>query len=164
MKKKYLFAIVSVLMMVAVFAFTASAETLYKEDIYRYTVTDGEATIMNCSGLANGHVVIPEELGGYPVTAINRYAFRYSNNITAVTIPNTVKRIGADAFSHKIESVFVDDLSFWYDIIFDGFEANPMCQAENFYVGGKLLTELNRRGIRAGIESYEGNEAENTKE
>lgn len=68
--------------------------------IYRYTVTDGEATITECDANAAGDIVIPSNLGGYPVTAIGAYAFSECDAIETVVIPDTVITIGDYAFAY----------------------------------------------------------------
>jgi hypothetical protein len=47
---------------------------------------------------SGGAVVIPERLGGLPVTSIGDYAFRHQASLTSVTIPNSVTSIGDGAF------------------------------------------------------------------
>ncbi|MDD7292821.1 MAG: leucine-rich repeat domain-containing protein, partial [Clostridiaceae bacterium] len=80
--------------------FSASAEDgRYSEEYYTYTVENGEATIMYCNtSIISGDVVIPDTLGGYPVTNIGDYAFRDCTSLTSVTIPDSVTSIGRDAF------------------------------------------------------------------
>ena len=73
---------------------SASAET-YGE--LTYTVADGEITITGCNDSATD-VVIPENIGDYPVTAIGDGAFANHNSITSVTIPESVAQIGSFAF------------------------------------------------------------------
>ena len=46
-----------------------------------------------------GDVIIPDTLGGFPVTAISLYAFAECESITGVSIPDSVKKIGHYAFS-----------------------------------------------------------------
>lgn len=46
-----------------------------------------------------GELVIPDTLGGYPVTAISGDAFRNCTGLTSVTIPEGVTSIGGSAFS-----------------------------------------------------------------
>ena len=64
---------------------------------YKYTVTNGEATITSYLG-DGGDIIIPNKLGGYPVVAIGAQSFTFTNSITSVIILNGIKRIGADAF------------------------------------------------------------------
>ena len=46
-----------------------------------------------------GSVVIPDSLGGHPVSGIGNNAFAGCQQITSVTVPDTVRSIGDDAFS-----------------------------------------------------------------
>ena len=89
-------------------ALQASAET---EGIYTYSVENGEATITDVALNASGDVVIPETLGGCPVTAIGEEAFYACTNITTVQIPDTVTTIGAGAFKSclDLQSVVIPD-------------------------------------------------------
>ncbi len=72
-----------------------SAET---EGNYEYTVVDGEATITKYNGSPK-ELTIPNTLGGYPVTAIGKYAFAQCQRLINVTIPDSVTTIGENAFS-----------------------------------------------------------------
>lgn len=65
---------------------------------YTYTVSNGEATITDCSTSISGNITIPSTLGGYPVTAIGNCAFDYCSNLTSVEIPGSVTTIGQKAF------------------------------------------------------------------
>jgi len=65
---------------------------------YTYTVTDGRVTVTDVSVTLKGDVVIPATLGGYPVTALGDNAFRNCRNITTLTIPAGIERIGTYAF------------------------------------------------------------------
>ena len=68
---------------------------------FLYTVSNEQVTITHgISGERN--VVIPNELEGYPVTAIGNYAFSgYGTNVTHMTLklPDTLKTIGNYAFN-----------------------------------------------------------------
>ena len=68
------------------------------EGYYTYTVENGEATITGCDESISGDVVIPSELGGYPVVKIGDSAFGYRTGLTSITIPDSVTSIGSDAF------------------------------------------------------------------
>ena len=85
-------------------AFSASAAT---ENGYTYTVTDGKATITAVDSTVTGDVVIPDTLGGYPVTEIggiyNNWgdgsgAFQDRTDLTSIIIPESVTSIGKSAF------------------------------------------------------------------
>jgi hypothetical protein len=64
---------------------------------FRYDVAAGETIITGYNG-HGGDVVIPDTLGGCPVTVIARYAFQECNTITSITIPDTVYQIEHHAF------------------------------------------------------------------
>lgn len=83
-------------------SFVINTETLAAEEYiygyYTYTVTDGEATIVNVDEAICGEVFIPEALGGYPVTTIGHRAFENCKEIISVIISDNVKYIGPSAF------------------------------------------------------------------
>ena len=59
---------------------------------------NGGVIITGFSASGSGPLVIPSALTNLPVTGIGANVFSYENNITSVTIPNTVLSIGAAAF------------------------------------------------------------------
>lgn len=67
------------------------------EGNYEYEVVDGKATITSYQNSRYEDVVIPAELGGYPVTEIGKQAFKGAK-VRSVTIPDTVTVIGEEAF------------------------------------------------------------------
>ena len=64
---------------------------------FTYTINNGTVTITGYTG-PGGDVAIPSTLGGYPVTTIGGIAFLCCNNLTSITIPNSVTSIGDYAF------------------------------------------------------------------
>ena len=65
---------------------------------WTYTLEDGEAEIQAVQDSVSGQVAIPGTLGGAPVTAIAASVFSGLEEITGITIPDSVNRIGNDAF------------------------------------------------------------------
>ena len=79
-----------------VHSFAASSTAI--EDYLTYTVDNGEAAITYCDPSVSGDFVIPEELGGYPVTKIGDSAFFGCLDLTLIEIPSSVTSIGNSAF------------------------------------------------------------------
>ncbi len=106
MKKK----LVSVLLAISL-VFTAIGITNAYADSsndFIYFETDGNATIIGFDGVLEGKLVIPSEIDGFSVTAIDDSAFRQQEKITDVVIPDGVKTIGHAAFMYSsIESVTI---------------------------------------------------------
>lgn len=75
-----------------------AAEYSAAEDNLTYTVENSKATITDCKDSISGAFVIPSTIGGYPVTAIDIEVFYYCQNLTSVTIPDSVTSIGGYAF------------------------------------------------------------------
>ncbi len=88
--------LLALLILSVIGVFTASAEN---EGPYTYVIGDGEVTITDCDMSLEGDVIIPETLGGIPVTAIGDNAFFYCGGITSVTIGENIKSIGSMAFA-----------------------------------------------------------------
>lgn len=66
--------------------------------------------IMQCSFTASGTVTVPEQIGGVNVVEIAGGAFLYHQNVTGIVIPDTVSKIGVNAFLG----------TGWYDSLSDG--------------------------------------------
>lgn len=62
-----------------------------------YTTENGEVTITDYTGTSE-HVLIPSEIGGFPVTALADKAF-YEKHVTTVVVPDSVKTLGEACFS-----------------------------------------------------------------
>lgn len=64
---------------------------------FAYTTENGEVTITDYIGTRE-HVLIPSEIGGFPVTALADKAF-YEKHVTTVVVPDSVTEIGDLCFS-----------------------------------------------------------------
>ncbi|OMF21093.1 hypothetical protein BK133_28885 [Paenibacillus sp. FSL H8-0548] len=71
-----------------------------KEGNYTYTTDGQHATITDFPRGAAVDIIIPNKLGGLPVTAIGETAF-YITDITSVVFPNSLTSIGNDAFGYN---------------------------------------------------------------
>jgi serine/threonine protein kinase len=67
------------------------------EGPFSYTVKDGAVTIVKYTG-PGGEVVVPEKLGGLPVTEIGQKAFLACVKMTRVALPSGLIRLGDNAF------------------------------------------------------------------
>ena len=70
-------------------------------DLFNFRIIGGaEATITGYKG-TDTVVNIPEEISGYPVTGIDSISSQNDVKITNVTLPDTLKKIGYEAFYNK---------------------------------------------------------------
>ena len=105
--------------LLCLFCVTASAET---EGIFSYTVTDGEATVTFVDTGELEEIVVPETLGGYPVTKLDNNLFfggflsnsdlfngEYHNThpLKRVVLPDGVKELPSQLFGlqYSLEEV-----------------------------------------------------------
>ncbi len=143
--KKLLIGIVLVLMLMMCLAFGASAEDGMDKGYYYY-VKNGEATITG--SYLEGDLVVPEEVDGYPVTAIGSEAFMDNWMITGVTIGNNIESIGVRAFYRSgINKIIISDYvrkigaaAFSYCSYYD----NKLNWEEEALYIGKHLVDVNR--------------------
>ena len=93
--------IVLILCVAICFATFAQSESAF--------VIDESGTITRFSGQQGGSVVIPAQIDGIQVTAIQASAF-VNNQLRAVTIPDSVSSIGRSAFANNsLETINIPD-------------------------------------------------------
>ena len=83
-------------------------------DGYSYKVDNGEITIVKYSLFKNDlekDIVIPSVIEGKPVTQIAAFGFNEHTGLTSVTIPESVRSIGNNAFAscRFLESVTISE-------------------------------------------------------
>ena len=126
----------------------------YNQRIYFNTtgnrgVTDGFVWLENNNGeiVIQGYdkenppsdLVIPAEINGKPVVEIAEQAFYKHKNLTSLTLPRSIRKIGKDAFGNRFTDVhFNGFLSEWLSIDFQ----TELARADNLYIAGELVTEV----------------------
>lgn len=83
--------------------------TLGFSGVLSYHKYDNYVEIFECFNSVEGELIIPDEIEGLPVTSIGEGAFTFCQNLTAVTIPNSVTSIGnmAFAFCSELTSITI---------------------------------------------------------
>ena len=116
----------SSLLLLSPFVYSATVEDLSYEIVTNSTIFDGylEITIENgpvikitdCDTSSSGLLDIHYIIDGYPVSMIDRYAFKHCSLITEITIPSSVKYIGSEdfRFMNQLEKItFPNYLEHW---------------------------------------------------
>lgn len=71
--------------------------------------TNGNAIVITKYTGPGGAVIVPETIGGLPVTAIGSFAFSGNSSLTSITIATSITNIGVAAFSYcsQLSSVVI---------------------------------------------------------
>lgn len=153
MKNNYLKNILTVVMLLC--ATAASAYDFKVGNVY-YNILSAEQKTVEVTKDDSQHycyygdVVIPETVTyegvTYDVTRIGSTAFGFQKYVTSITIGTNIRSIHQDAFSsfcEQLEKVYINDLSAWCKINFEG-ATNPLtCTSQTFlYVNGNVLVDL----------------------
>lgn len=99
---------------------TLDAKTgkLIESSQFEYFESNGEITITGYTG-SELDVVIPDEIGGYPVTAIAEKAFQLNKTVRSFTIGSKIRSIGSCAFARcaSLTNIYVDRGNPYYQSI-----------------------------------------------
>ena len=102
MKTMYIKIVTVALLLIASYA--SYAQTLINDLYYEFDSQTSEATVVLNGNETASSINIPEEITHnektYKVTKIGREAFRLNEDLTSISIPNTVKYIGTLAFEN----------------------------------------------------------------
>lgn len=115
------------------------------EQDFEYIIQNGDAVLTKCNTEISGDVVIPDTLGGCPVTRISLHAFYGSQKMESVKIPDSVKTIDAFAFQSCTELKSVD---FGGGVTFIGEEAFRGCTALTGITVPKTVTRIDANAFR----------------
>ena len=118
---------------------------VYTDGCFRYRVANEQAIVIECTFATDTDLVIPAELGGYPVTTIGSSAFNQCNGLTSVHIPDGVISIGDGAFRQctRLSSVYIPDSVVWigkYAFLGCGSLSGSVLPNNILYVGDGAFT------------------------
>lgn len=124
--------------------FVVQANAASESDLTFMLNSDGLSySVSSCKSSAKGKLVIPSTYKDKPVTRIGQNAFKECERINSITIPESIKSIGADAFyGCWITSVYITDVSAWCNIDFENYESSPLASEANLYINGELATNV----------------------
>ncbi len=155
MRKGKIF-IVAFLLFIALFVLSinaSAADTVIQEGDFFYEVVDGEAIIRRV-GSSGKHIVIPETLGGYPVTEINMEIYAADIKSKAITLPKTLKKIGNINSEHHFEQLYVDSIETWLNITENNSMLYGLFFNTDLYVDGKVVTDVVIPDSKTKINTY----------
>lgn len=89
-------SILLLVLMLCPFASVVQAET---EGDFAYSIKNGQAVITAYTGSAS-ELIVPDTLGGYPVTSIRYCAFRDCTALARIVLPDSISVIGSNAFQN----------------------------------------------------------------
>lgn len=79
---------------------TYSGKPEYRSGYYTFELNnENEAVIIDFSAGTVRDIKVPSDFFDYPVTGIDNFAFENCNEITSITVPESVKTIGVGAFN-----------------------------------------------------------------
>ncbi|MBD5174894.1 MAG: leucine-rich repeat domain-containing protein [Bacteroidales bacterium] len=121
------------------FTYTYEGSTLTYE-----TIDEGTCMVTGYQEPLSKALQIPSKANNYDVVAIYERAFYNCDDLTSVTIPNSVKSVGKSAFEYcnglkKAEFASIEALC---NIQFDNEFSNPLGYAHRLYIDGKEVIKI----------------------
>lgn len=131
----------------SLFSFFENKANAASEDNLTFTLINNgtEYEVSACDKSVSGEVVIPSSYNGLPVTSIGDSAFFCCNDITEITIPDSVTETSHATFSEcsNLTKVnYTGTIEQWCSISFASGLTNPLCNATYLYINNVLITDL----------------------
>ncbi|MDE6397548.1 MAG: leucine-rich repeat domain-containing protein [Muribaculaceae bacterium] len=149
-KRVFLSAVAVVMAIVGragdIFSYTYEGQTL------KYEVIDDSTCMVSENKEITGAVIIPSKISldgkTLTVTEIGRSAFILCKEITSVSIPSSIQKIGSFAFGwsdpwdEKMNKAEFESLESLCSIEFEHLNSNPLLRAKNLYINGVEIKDL----------------------
>ena len=141
-----------IVMLSLIIASTAYPYSFVSEGIYYNILSDQsavEVTYRNTDyDTYIGEIIIPSEVSyngnTYTVTGIGSRAFYKCSNVTAITIPPTVSKIGLYAFqdANHVQKVNISSLTSWCMMDVDSYYSCPLVYGGTLYLNNSPVSSL----------------------
>ncbi len=165
MNKKLFCILLTATLALIFFPMSVSRVSAETEGDYEYSINDGKTRINEYTGSAED-VVVPDTLGGYPVTEIGRDAFRSCDSLSSVVMPDSVTMIGNTAFfscanltaitiGNNVNSIGNQAFSYC-GITSINIPASVLELGSNLFSGSASLTAINVAGNNTVYSSIDG--------
>lgn len=161
--KKFLSILIVLVLSCTLFLFVGCGKQPQEQEkgpvvVNGLTIENGVVTKYEPTSDSGVELVIPEKAGDIYVTEIAKEVFNGCEAIKTVTLPDTIKKIGSQAFRNcaNLEGVYITNIAGWCAIDFVGTFANPInnINCGKLYLNNELITKLTFPSYVTRIESY----------
>ncbi|MGN0657205.1 MAG: hypothetical protein ACI4KR_10470 [Ruminiclostridium sp.] len=101
--------IISAILSVCLFCFSAISALAYTEGYFRYEITDGVLTITEYFGREE-NVTVPNMIAGTPVSVIGENVFPEGCGVKRVNLPDTIMKVHSNSFAGSITVVYESNI------------------------------------------------------